>query len=422
MTPAPNAASYSPARLGIQLVLLAFASAGAMYARTALSPLQETMRAALMLSDNQMALLQGPALALPMLLAAAPIGLAVDRHSRNRLLLIFASVGLLGSVLTAMASNITMLAIARALAGLAAPATAITASSLIGDLFAPAQRGRANMVIAVGQVGGMSAAFALGGAILVLFGSDPEGWRWTMSWLAVPSLLVVLLITALREPPRSGVKVSEPSMKRAAVELWRYRAMIAPLLLGVVVVGIADGASLIWAAPSFARNFGLAPDRVGAIMSMALLVSGIAGPVVGGMLTDFCQRRGGPRLTVSVLSGLALISAPAGLFAIAPSPLSASIPFAVFMMVGVAVSVAVTTLCTIVIPNELRGLCMSIMYAASLLFGMALAPLTVSLLSTALGGPATIGKALACVCALMSLLGAAGFAFGRRYFPRMAPA
>jgi hypothetical protein len=66
------------------------ATAGA-YARTAMSPLQETMRVALGLSDNQMASLQGPALALPLMLVAVPLGVLIDSRSRVRMLLVLAA-------------------------------------------------------------------------------------------------------------------------------------------------------------------------------------------------------------------------------------------------------------------------------------------------------------------------------------------
>src|SRR5207249_1508965 len=84
----PNSAG-SPAALGwrgYQLLLLAAAMAAGGYVRTAISPLQETMRIALSMSDNQMALLQGPVIGIPITLAAVPLGLLIDRYSRVRLL------------------------------------------------------------------------------------------------------------------------------------------------------------------------------------------------------------------------------------------------------------------------------------------------------------------------------------------------
>src|SRR5262245_38698972 len=76
----------------LQLSLLTLAALAGSYARITLGPLQETMRLALGLSDNHMAVLQGPALALPMVIAAIPLGLLIDRYSRVRLLFVLTAL------------------------------------------------------------------------------------------------------------------------------------------------------------------------------------------------------------------------------------------------------------------------------------------------------------------------------------------
>jgi predicted MFS family arabinose efflux permease len=425
MNAVPEAAQQSgsstlpaPPGRSFQLLLLTVATFAGVYARTAVSPLQETMRTALSLTDNQMALLQGPALALPVAIAATPIGLAIDRYSRVRLMLIFAACNFVGSLFTALAANFTLLFAARCLVGVAGPASWMAAMSLLADLYAPTQRGRANMVVVVGQCAGNSAAFALGGVLQAMGDSWPNDWRYAMLWMAVPLGAVVLLTLAMREPQRTELVIQKPSARRACAELWRYRAVIAPLLVGLSMLGVAEGAAVTWVAPTLSRSFALSPDRIGVIMGSVLLVSGVLGPIAGGILADVCQRRGGPRRTMSVLSALALLTVPAGLFALTASAASASALLFVFMAVGGAIVVAGTTLFTIVIPNELRGLCMAVLSAAFLLLGFGLAPLTVSLLSGAIGGPAMIGEALAWVCATTSLFATAVFAFGIRYFPR----
>jgi MFS family permease len=180
------------------------AAVAAAYARFAIGPVQETMRVALSLSDNQMALLQGPALALPMVLAAVPIGFLIDRYSRARLLVFFSVLNVSGALLTAAAVNFGLLFLARCVAGLAVAAVSTTAFALIGDLYAPAQRGRATMMVVIGQYAGMSAAFAVGGVLVAHFASAPQGWHRAMFALAAPLVPVTLLLLATREPPRAG--------------------------------------------------------------------------------------------------------------------------------------------------------------------------------------------------------------------------
>jgi MFS family permease len=398
----------------MQLLVLALVVSAATYARFAVGPLQETMRLALSLDDNQMALLQGPALALPMVAGAVPLGLLIDRHSRVRLLLLFSFLNLAGSVLTALAPNFAVLFASRCLIGLMVPAITIAAYSIVADLYAPAQRGRANMVMAIGQAAGMSAVFALGGALLAHYSNHDDGWRWSMLWLTSLLALSIAPILAMREPVRAGVVVPNPRLRDALVGLWSYRKILAPLIIGMIIVGVSDGAALIWAAPTLARNFALPPERVGSIMATVLLVMGLLGPVGGGMLADFAQRTGGPRRTFLVLSGLTLLSVPAGLFPVISAVFPASALLLLFVTIGFMIALIFATLVTVVIPNELRGLCLTIASAASSIVGGALAPSAVSLLSGALGGPAFLGQALAAVCVAASLIGAAMFVAGRR--------
>src|SRR3569833_430159 len=103
-----------------QMVLLGIAVMGATYSRTIILPLQEAIRHAYALSDNAIGVLQGPALAIPVVLMAIPIGFLIDRYSRVRLLVLFAAVIVSASFVTVVATNFAMLIAARCFIGLAA--------------------------------------------------------------------------------------------------------------------------------------------------------------------------------------------------------------------------------------------------------------------------------------------------------------
>jgi len=406
----------------LQFALLTTVAVAALYARTAVSPLQESMRVTLALSDNQLAMLQGPALAIAPVAAAVPLGLLVDRFSRVRILFISLLANVLGTLATAAAPTFAALFAARCLIGLAHTATSTAAFSLLSDLYGPTQRGRASMAIVIGQFAGMAAAFALGGILAAKFSSPTSSWRIAMMWLAAPLVPVLFTTLGMREPPRGGVVVRAASVRESFAELWSERALLVPLLTGMLMIEVADCAVLVWAAPALARNFALAPDRVGEIMSSVVLTSGVLGSVTGGVLADWCQRVGGPRTAIGVLGLLALLSAPAALFAITTRFASASLLLLVFLLLAGAIIVMAVALLTIVVRSELRGLCLAAMIGANTLFGVALAPLMVSLLSGAIGGPTAIGRAMAWVCATAGLLGAAAFSLGRQYFPRTVTA
>ena len=371
----------------------------------------------LSLSDNQIALLQGPALALPLVLAAVPLGLAIDRYSRVRLLLLFAVFDVLGSVLTAFASDFGTLFLARCLIGLITTAVSTTAFSLLSDLYPSAQRGRASTAVVIGQFGGMSAAFALGG-LLATPGSAVSDWRWAMGWLGAPLIPVVLLMLLMREPLRTVPAAERPSARQTRGALWQYRSTILPLAAGVVAAEFAVMAVLTWAASALSRSFTLAPDRIGAIMAVALVVSGIVGPLGGGILADLCQRKGGPRRTMWAVSSLVLLGVPAGLFSVVSDTAVASVLLIAFVTIMGAIVVSGTALFTIVVPSHVRGLSMALLAAACALFGVGLAPVTVSVLSGLLSGSNALGNALTWVCVASSLIGAGTFGLGAWLHPR----
>jgi MFS family permease len=405
-----------PSRLtkGWQLTLLMSVGFGGIFALSALGPLQETMTHALSLSDNEMALLVGPAMSLPTLLLMLPIGFAIDHYSRARLLLVCAVLSAIGSVLTALAPNLVVLFIARAAVGVAVTAMTIATYSLLADYFAPQQRGRAKAAVVLGQYTGKSAAFALGGVLLALYGPGADGWRQAMLWLSIPPTIVCFIALILREAPRTGTVVSNPSLKQTLGEIWRFRAVIGPLTLGVAIVDFPFVAALTWAAPVFARNFSLSPDKVGGIIATILMVSGLCGPVIGGTLADWCQRAGRTRRNMLVLGLLMLISVPASLFAVVTDVTLATALLLLFVISsGASLSMGLT-LFTVIVPNELRGVCLSVLTMINLAFAGAVSPLAVSVLSGAMGGPTMLGKALTITCAVAGLISAAIFAFASR--------
>lgn len=424
-SPAAAAAAGKETQLGqrlFQLFLLTLAVSTASYARTTVGPLQEAIKASLGLSDNQIAVLQGIAMALPIALASVPLGLLADRASRARMLVFFLCLGVAACLTTALAPDFRALLFSRALTALAGAGVGIAAYSMVGDLFAPTWRGRAVTVMAFGEVSGAPVAFALGGAFLITAPETGafhlEDWRLALLWmvgaLVVPVLLVLLLV---REPARTGIVEKKRPLRAVWPELWRYRSVVAPLHLARATLCIGEGTVFVWGAPFFARSYHLPPDQIGVIMGVVLLVAGLLGPALGGPLVDFCQRRGGSRRAVTVMGGIALLSVPAALFALMPSANLASLMLGIYLILGFSIFTASLSLILIVIPGELRGLNLGASLIVASLFFVGLAPLAVSRLSTALGGEMMLGKALAIVCVTMSLISATVLLFGRRYFP-----
>lgn len=417
----------SPAGAGriwrlFQLALLAVAAGVATYTRACLGPLQEAMKGSLSLSDHQVALVQGMAMALPLALCAAPLGLLADRICRARMLVCFVVLAPLSCLLSAFATDFTFLLCTRALAALSTAGTLISAYSMAGDLFEPTERGRATMVLTMGETISAPVAFALGGVLLVTIAAGDhqvDDWRLSLVWMAAVLVPLVLVMFLVHEPPRTESAVENPPLRSVWAELWRHRGVAVPIQLARASLFIADGAVFVWGAPLFARTYHLSPDRIGAIMGAALLVGGILGPALGGSLVDFCQRRGGPRLAVTAMAVVALLCIPAALFPLMPDADMAGVMLGVFLVLGFSIVAAALALSLTVIPGELRGFNLGISLIVGSLFFVGLAPLAVSGLSGMLGGDGMLGTALAIVCVTMSLLNAVTLFATRRYFPQL---
>jgi MFS family permease len=405
----------------LQLLLLAGALWGGTYARFVIGPLQELVQRALTLSDNQVALLQGAAMAVPMSLGSMPLGFLADRLPRARMLTLYTAVALASCLSSSIASNFQSLFAARFVAGLSSSAILVTAYSMIGDLYEPAQRGRATMVLAGGEIVGAPACFALGGYLINLAhstGRTCEAWRWALLWMTVGLLPVVVSTLFMREPDRGGLALSaqKPGVSAALDKLWRLRGVAAPILLARGMVWIADGAVVVWGTPLFIRRFGVSAATTGALMGTVMLISGLAGPVLGGPLADFFHRSGGPQRTMTAMAILAMLSAAFTVFPFAPSAKTAGVMLAVFLTLGFSISTASSAIAIIVIPVELRGFYMGITVTVGSLLFVGIAPLIVSVISGALGGEAMIGDALFGVCFTMSVVGAAVFALSAHHF------
>jgi MFS family permease len=369
-----------------QLLLFATAAWTATYSRLILGPLQEAMRESMSISDNRMAILQGSAIAIPMAIGAIPVGLLADRISRKGILLVATVLALIALMLIGTASSYHGLLLARSLLGLSIPGMLVPAYSMGGDLVGPTRRGRATMVVMIGEIFGSPAAFALGGALLVYIGSTPaltmrgfglQNWAWTVLWMGSALVVVLALLTLVKEPVRREISVARPPLRSVLPELWKYRMVAVPLQLGRATLYIADGAVFVWGAPLFARKLHMGADRI----------------------------------------GFTALSVPVALFALASNAAWAAVLLTLFLLLGFIISAAALALTLIVIPGELRALNVGLSLIVGVIFAIGLAPLAVSGLSSALGGEGSLPPALAIVCGGACLLNAAVFAWGARQFP-----
>ncbi|HYI39248.1 MAG TPA: MFS transporter [Allosphingosinicella sp.] len=389
------------------------------------STVQEGAKAELALSDHALGLVQGLSAAIPLLLLSIPIGIAVDRTNRVRLLIGLAFAWTLGTALTAIAPGTPLLFAARMLTAIGTTGGLTAALSLTADYCAPAMRGRGTLVVSLGQRLGIAAAFALPGWLFgqLIAGALPavgdlEPWRSTHVLLALLSAALLIPLLFLREPERREVEAGPHAPFRVvAGELWQRRAFLLPLFAGQVSVVMADSASFIWAAPVLSREYGLHPGDFAGWMGLLIFGSGIGGAVLGGISADLGQksgRHGFILLGAVIAAGLGI---PAALFPISGDIALFAFALGLLVLCGTLTGLVVAVALTVLLPNELRGLCIGAFIALAGLIGFGVAPSLVTAASSLMGGEQHLAPALALVGVVTSAISFFAFALAMRRVP-----
>lgn len=168
------------------------------YDRQSLSAIAEPVRKEWSLSDSTLGLL-GTVFTLLYALVGVPFSRLADTWSRKWLL----SGGCaLWSVLTAvsgMAQNSWQLFVARLGVGVGEASCAPAANSLIGDLYPPKQRARAQSVFMLGLPIGMFLSFLISGLV-----AHRYGWRMAFYVACLPGLILAALALWLPQPQRGS--------------------------------------------------------------------------------------------------------------------------------------------------------------------------------------------------------------------------
>lgn len=382
--------------------------------RTVFSPIQEFAKADMLLSDYQISLVQGMAVSVPIMLLSIPIGRLTDRGNRVRLLAMLIFVAALGAAWTAFATSAGPLFAARMLAGIGGVCTLPVAMSLLADYSSARRRGRSMILLQFGQMAGNAGAFALGavvmgGSIMTLDVEMPK-WRQLQLVCAAIGVCAGLSVLLLREPARREMArgICLPLSDALAI-LWARRRLLGPLIFGQISVVMADSAAIIWSASVLTRNHQLAPEQFGGWMAVVILVSGGMGGLLGGLAVDYGQRPGarGGIMGGAVLASILAI--PAAFYAIHPSVTGFALLLALLLGCGSATGIITVTVLALKLPNEVRGLCLSVFIALAALAGLGIAPTLVPLLASLLGGEARTGLALGLMTGFTSLIAVAGF-------------
>jgi MFS family permease len=358
------------------------------------------------LSDLQLGLL-GFVFVFLNALATVPAGWLADHTRRTRLIgwTLLSWSGLIA--LSATAVNYVNLLGARAVMGIGQAVDDPASTSLVGDYYPSRLRARAFSLQQVSLFVGGGIGLALGG-----FVGETLGWRWAFALVGMPGSVIALLVFRLREPVRGeadrpeGAPPPEPAagagdvtsigdfLRRVRPELIsELRIIFGIRTMRYILVGVAallftvSGISF-WLAVYHERYSDMTLGEATAFTALVLGLGGLVGTFGGGAISDRLHGRvEGGRILLVVWSAVAATLLFLASFAVPNVPLRLALQFlGVTAAAGAVPGLRASMLD--VVPASSRGVGASAFALTSAIFGTALAPPLVGLLSdlTSLAG------------------------------------
>jgi len=271
-------------------------------------------------------------------------------------------------------------------------------TSLLGDYYPSRLRARAFSLQQISLFVGGGIGLALGGYV-----GTTLGWRWAFALVGMPGSVVALLAFRLREPVRgesdlpegATVEAADPQddqslgqfARRARAELGSELRMIFGIrtmryiLVGVAALLFTVSGIGYWLAVYHQRYSDMSVGEATAFTALVLGVGGGIGTLVGGIASDRLHRRvTGGRILLVVWSSVACALLFLVSFSIQPVPLRLALQFFGVMAAAGAVPGLRASMLDVV-PAESRGVGASAFALTAAVFGTALAPPLVGLLS-----------------------------------------
>ncbi len=347
------------------------------YDRNIPGALAEPIRKEFALSDTQLGLL-GSAFIWVYALIGLPIGLLADTGSRKKLLAAGMVVWSALTAFAALATSFSLLLVSRLGVAVGEAVVAPTATSMLGDLFPAGRRSHALGLFMLGV--------PVGGALSYLFSASIAhsfGWRTAMVTAALPALLLLPALIALREPMRGASEAAQRKVESPSI----WKILRIPTMWWIIASGALVNFNL-YALASFLPSFfirvhGLSLRESGVAMAIIYGIGGICGGVLAGRWGDRTIRtRSNGRLQLA--AALSMGTVPAAWFGIA-SPAGMVVPAVLFWMLALATintyyALVYASIQDLVPPNA-RGTTMAIYFMAMYLCGASFGPVLTGNLS-----------------------------------------
>lgn len=383
------------------------------------------IRQDLHISDFQYSLLHGFAFSMFYIVLGIPIARLADRSNRKWIITIGIFFWSIMCCLCGMARTVVMLFIARIGVGVGEAALSPPAFSMLSDLFPPARQARAFAVYSLGVTVGGGLSAIVGGYVYAFF-SQTGGitlpllghvgpWQMTFVAVGAPGILIVLLLSFIREPKRRIDRDPVPvNPDSSLAEFWRYLKRHRRIYIGVMgansLLTVMTYGTLAWFIEFLIRTYGVARAEAGLQFGMINIIAGSLGAIVIGWLVQPMVQRGmsdAPVRMLLIVSALVLL--PTALGPLSPNPTLAIILACPTMFLLNGFYGPGVTALQMITPNRMKAQVTALSLFFANFFGLALGPTIVaSLTDFVFGNDADLRYSLAVLpvvlCPLAGLL------------------
>jgi MFS family permease len=192
--------------------------------------------------------------------------------------------------------------------------------------------------------------------------------------------IVPLLCTTLVEPERRELAKQEGAPLRDVISLLAaQRKILVPLYLGMGLLSIGDYGNLAWGPSVFIRRFHFDPAMMGDQFGVVTAIGGVLGAVLGGAASDAAQRRSGSGGLFVMLGAGAIVASIGALLVSGPHPNLALAGFGLWFLASTLAATAGITTLGVIVPNEARGVSVSLVAFCNTLLGLGIGPTLVAL-------------------------------------------
>ncbi len=350
--------------------------------------LVEPIKADLGLSDTQIALLGGVAFSICYAVMAMPIGFAVDRMSRTRVIGTGVLIWSVMTTLAGFANSFAKLFGARIGVAVGEAVIAPTSVSLVGDYYPPDKQGRPLGIISSGVYIGMGLALLSGGFLIdYLTGTGGltlpllghfKPWQGTFLIVGIPGIVVAIAAYLIHEPKRfhdTSFARDEASTQSLLDHLRRHRAAMQPMFAGVVFMGMLTYSFTFWAPTMMVRTYDLSLSEVGVVLGLITIVSSVIGTIASGIIVDRMRRVGRSDAPVRIGMFASLAAAPFAILApLMPTPVISWVCIFGYLLIASSLT-PLALLCVSGISTSLtRGRMTAIYALVMMVFSMSIGP------------------------------------------------